>query len=147
MKAENVNVPINFVSDLKSMVEMVKEFHNTYSCPIAESPAFPDDKLRQLRVRLLNEEVMELNSAMVNEDMIEVADGIVDCLYILIGTAITYGIADALPNLFAEVHHSNMSKLHDGKVVKREDGKVIKGPQYTPPQLGKIISEFVNAQL
>ena len=40
----------------------------------------------------------------------------------------------------SEVHRSNMSKLgEDGKPIYREDGKILKGPNYTPPDLRKVL--------
>jgi predicted HAD superfamily Cof-like phosphohydrolase len=69
-----------------------------------------------------------------------VADAITDCFYILIGTAIEYGIADKLPQLFDEVHKSNMSKLDEnGNPIYREDGKVMKSNNYKSPNISDII--------
>lgn len=43
------------------------------------------------------------------------------------------------------VFESNMSKLgEDGKPLRREDGKVLKGPNYKPPVLTDIVTEFRN---
>ena len=61
-----------------------------------------------------------------------------DLQYVLSGYAVTFGID--LDTAFSLVHHSNMSKLGvDGKPIKREDGKVIKGPNYSPPNLSKLV--------
>jgi predicted HAD superfamily Cof-like phosphohydrolase len=69
-----------------------------------------------------------------------VADAIADCLYILYGTALEWGLGDKLPVIFDEVHRSNMSKLGaDGKPIYREDGKILKGENYTPPQIKDIV--------
>ena len=95
-----------------------------------------------LRHKLLQEEVGELLDASMSSGgtLVDVADAITDCFYILIGTAIEYGIADKLPALFTEVHESNMSKLgEDGKPIYREDGKVMKGPNYKKPNLKSIV--------
>lgn len=41
---------------------------------------------------------------------------------------------------FKEVHRSNMSKLGaDGKPIFRADGKVLKGPNFTPPDLTRVL--------
>lgn len=43
---------------------------------------------------------------------------------------------------FAEVHRSNMSKFDDeGKPVRNADNKVIKGPNYSPPDMLRILEE------
>lgn len=45
-----------------------------------------------------------------------------------------------LPEVFDEVHKSNMSKLgDDGKPIYRKDGKVIKGPNYKKPNLERFV--------
>jgi len=76
----------------------------------------------------------------ITGDVAEVADAIADCFYILIGTAIEYGIAEKLPAIFDEVHRSNMSKLgEDGKPIYREDNKIMKGPNYSRPKLDDIV--------
>ena len=63
-----------------------------------------------------------------------------DMIYIIYGTAITYGIH--LDDVFAEIQASNMSKLGiDGKPIYREDGKVLKGENYFPPNIKAIIEQ------
>lgn len=80
----------------------------------------------------------ELTTACRQHDLVAIADGIVDVLYVVYGTAVTYGLdADAL---LREVHRSNMSKLDtDGKPLIRSDGKVLKGPAYNPPNLRPLL--------
>ena len=76
------------------------------------------------------------------EDCVKVFDALVDQLYILIGTAHAFGMADALEAGFEEVHRSNMTKLDaDGKPVYREDGKVIKSALFQAPDLDKVLKE------
>ena len=53
---------------------------------------------------------------------------------------------NVIEDVFDEVHRSNMSKLgSDGKPIYREDGKVLKGPNFSPPNLEKFLSD--NGQL
>jgi predicted HAD superfamily Cof-like phosphohydrolase len=59
---------------------------------------------------------------------------------------ISHGMQDVIEDIFDEVHRSNMSKLGpDGKPLYREDGKVLKGPNYSPPNVSKYLSD--NGQL
>ena len=121
-------------------IEQVREFHLKFKQPILEVPTIPNSERISLRHRLLMEEVQELNLAAINNDIVEVADGIVDCLYILFGTAHEFGLANLLPELFSEIQRSNLSKLDkDGNAIFREDGKVIKSELFTKPNLKKII--------
>lgn len=119
----------------------VREFQQAFGQPVGTTPANLTPARATLRHSLLWEEVMELRAAMINGNLTETADGIVDCLYILYGTAIELGLDNILVEMFSEVHNSNMSKLgEDGKPVYREDGKVLKGPNYFKPNLADIIS-------
>lgn len=88
---------------------------------------------------LLEEEVKELSEASSSRDLVAIADALGDCVYVLYGTALTYGID--LDAVIAEIHRSNMSKLGPGRrPLLRFDGKVIKGPFYTPPDLAPIVA-------
>ena len=118
--------------------EKVKEFHNTYGVITHTKPTFPDTDTTILRVDLIEEELKELNEALAEKDIIEVADALTDLLYVIYGMGDVFGID--LDKTFAEVHRSNMSKLgEDGKPVRRADGKVLKGPNYSPPDLTFIM--------
>ena len=127
---------------MNKQLKQVGDFQKAFGGFIGEEPSFPPLERRVLRQKLLQEEVLELHEAWSNEDIVEVADAITDCLYILFGTAIEFGLQDKLEAFFDEVHGSNMSKLNEyGKPIYREDGKVMKGPFYYKPNLKKIINE------
>ena len=59
--------------------------------------------------------------------------------YVLSGIVLLHGIQHRVPDMFLEVHNSNMSKLENGKILKRADGKIIKGSEYFKPNLKKFI--------
>jgi predicted HAD superfamily Cof-like phosphohydrolase len=125
---------------MKTEIEMVKDFQKVFGHPVADSPKYLSTDRCLMRHNILSEEVGELLGAMVNKNLTEVADAIADCIYILYGTAIEFGISDKMEAVFHEVHRSNMSKLgEDGKPIYREDGKVVKGPNYTKPDIASII--------
>jgi predicted HAD superfamily Cof-like phosphohydrolase len=126
---------------MNKQLKQVEDFQKAFGSFIGEGPSFPPLERCVLRQRLLQEEVLELHEAWSNKDIVEVADAITDCLYILFGTAIEFGLHDKLEALFDEVHGSNMSKLDlDGKPIYRNDGKVMKGPNYYKPNLKNIIN-------
>lgn len=130
---------------MKNEIEMVAEFHLAFGHPVLSEPEMPSEGRRNLRVWLLEEEFNEHRSAMQNGNFVESVDGLVDCLYILFGTAHEMGIAPLLPALFAEVHRSNMSKLDaNGKAIYSEAGKVMKGANYSRPDLASIIGTLNN---
>lgn len=127
---------------MEKQIKHVEEFYRAYNIPIPEGMRFLHKERALLRHKLIQEEVGELLEASMSSQgtLVDVADAITDCFYILIGTALEYGIANKLPALFDEVHSSNMSKLDEnGKPIYREDGKVMKGPGYKKPNLKDII--------
>jgi predicted HAD superfamily Cof-like phosphohydrolase len=93
-------------------------------------PHIPDKKYLELRKALIKEEVKETLDAMDREDMVEIADGIVDSIVVLLGTAVTYGID--LRKIWNIIHETNMAKK-DGPV--REDGKKLKPEGWKPPDI------------
>jgi len=116
----------------------VKTFMNTYGQEIRDNASFPDKKIVQLRIDLIQEELNELKDAINNNDIIEVADALTDILYVTYGAGHSFGIN--LDKCFNEVQDSNMSKLDENKQpIYNDNGKVMKGPNYFPPNLKKII--------
>ncbi len=116
----------------------VKEFMKTFGQEIEESPKFPSDKVLKLRIDLIKEELCELEEAIKNKDLIEVADALTDILYVTYGAGHAFGIN--LDACFDEVQRSNMSKLDlNGKPIYSQQGKVLKGPNYFAPNLSKFI--------
>lgn len=112
----------------------VETFMKLAGQEIPEKPVMPGLKIETLRWDLIEEELKELERA---ENTTEAADAIADLLYVVIGTAVAYGIN--IGPIFDEVHRSNMSKFIDGH--RREDGKWIKGPSYSPANLEPLIQE------
>lgn len=118
----------------------VKEFHETYGAYISEESKLPDPSIRELRKSLLQEEFDEYMKAEEDNDLVEIADALGDMMYIIYGTAISYGIP--LDDIFNEIHASNMSKLgEDGKPIRREDGKILKGPNFFRPDIAKFLKK------
>lgn len=91
-----------------------------------------------LRQALIEEEVGELRQAALAGDIVGIADALADIVYVAYGSACVYGID--LDAVLDEVHASNMTKLGaDGCPVRRADGKVLKGPDYRPPDIGRVL--------
>ena len=118
--------------------EKVGNFMKTFGQEVKKKPSFSSDKINKLRLDLIAEELGELKLAMKNNDLLEVADALTDILYVTYGAGHAFGIN--LDKCFKEVQNSNMSKLDDnGKPIYNDSGKVMKGPNYSPPDLKKII--------
>ena len=115
-------------------------FMKTFGQEVKNKPSFSTDKINQLRISLIQEELDELKEAMTNNDLLEVADALTDLLYVTYGAGHAFGID--LDKCFNEVQNSNMSKLgEDGKPIYNELGKVMKGPNYFKPDLTKFVNK------
>ena len=113
-------------------------FMKTFGQEVKNKPSFSTDKINNLRIDLIKEELDELTVAMKKRDLLEVADALTDILYVTYGAGHAFGIN--LDKCFEEVQKSNMSKLgKDGKPIFNDSGKVMKGPNYFKPDLSKFI--------
>lgn len=120
---------------------MVEEFHHKFSILAQATPTDLNEETKRLRVRLIEEEFGELKEAMAGDDLAAVAKEMADLLYVVYGTAVSYGI-DMDP-VFREVHRSNMSKVGG---YKREDGKWVKPATYSPARIEPILAEQAPVQ-
>lgn len=126
-------------------VQDVAAFHVVTDTPVLGVPAFCSHERLRLRHDLIAEEVDEMLSGAEERDMVEVADGIIDSIYVLIGMGLELGLPMA--ELWAEVQRSNMAKAvkqPDGsfKVVYRADGKILKPDGWTPPDIAGILRAY-----
>lgn len=121
--------------------QMVLEFQQTFKQVWEDKPTIPDIHTQELRDRLFVEELDELRTAFAENNLIEIADGLGDLLYILLGTANACGID--LEPVFQEIHRSNMTKI--GGTVN-EYGKLIKPPTYSKPDLEPILQKQIESR-
>ena len=118
--------------------EKVRLFMTTFGQEVKKKSGLSTDKINNLRINLIEEEVIELKDAINKRDIKEVADALTDILYVTYGAGHAFGIN--LDNCFEEVQKSNMSKLgKDNKPIYNEHGKVMKGPDYFKPDLSKFL--------
>ena len=116
----------------------VGTFMKTFGQEVKTKPSFSSDKINKLRIDLIKEELEELQEAMKNNDLLEVADALTDILYVTYGAGHAFGID--LDKCFDEVQNSNMSKLgENGEPIYNESGKVMKGPNYFKPNLNQFL--------
>ena len=118
--------------------EKVGLFMKTFGQEVKTTPGLSNDKINDLRINLIREELNELIEAMKMKDLKEVVDALTDILYVTYGAGHAFGVN--LDKCFEEVQKSNMSKLgEDGKPIYNESGKVMKGPNYFKPDLSKFL--------
>ena len=118
--------------------EKVGLFMKTFGQEVKNKPSLSSEKINNLRISLINEELEEFKEAIKNNDLKEAIDALTDILYVTYGAGHAFGVN--LDKCFEEVQRSNMSKLgSDGKPIFNEAGKVMKGPKYFKPNLKKIL--------
>lgn len=142
---------------MNKSLQQVAEFHSTFEHPIAEGPYAKESlKIRQLRIKLLFEELAELAEASDckgtmeklclqyaqtislqtdgdNVDKTEELDALCDIQYVLNGKILTSGLHSIFDNAFDTVHHNNMAKVHRDKAHAEETIRVLKSrPQHGP---------------
>lgn len=123
---------------------MLNQFHSAFGIKqFIDLDSYGRDKLAKVRLAIIAEEFKEVTDEMLDlingeGDRAKLAKEIADLIYVLYGTAAVLDIP--MYPVFAEVHHSNMSKLgDDGKPVLRADGKVLKGPNYAPADIEAVL--------
>lgn len=145
----------------------VAEFHRTFQHPVLAQPQIPSEQRCRLRVNLIAEELSELEDAIKDNDIVEIADALCDIQYVLAGAIHEFGLGAKFSDLFDEVQRSNMSKAcrtveeaeatiahyqerdgseciyeeKDGKylVYRKDDRKTMKSINYSPVDLEKIL--------
>ena len=112
---------------MSSEFDDIQAFREKFEMPMHESPTF-DARLLQTRKVYLYEELGELHAATETCDLVEVADALVDLVYIIKGTAAGLGLNwDAL---WSTVHNSNMAKKRADTADESKRGIV--GDVYKP---------------
>jgi len=95
-------------------------------------------RLALARASLMIEELTELIEALRSGSELQLADGLADLMYCVVGTGVAYGIPVEL--IFQEVHRSNMTKTPGDK------HKVVKGPGYSPPDISGVLERWRATQ-
>jgi predicted HAD superfamily Cof-like phosphohydrolase len=148
---------------------MTKHFHDVFGHPVVEEPKIPTEDRWMLRIKLLREEIQEMEDALKEGNLVEVADAAADAGFILGGTIHEFGLGKKFPEIFSEVYRSNMSKMcnteqeaqdtinsytqkgiatsyrnngHGGFVVTRDqDNKVLKYVGWSEPNIKSILDK------
>ncbi len=150
-------------------LNQVADFHHTFKHPVLAEPTIPSPERCQLRVDLIAEELKELQEAIADNDLVEIADALCDIQYVLSGAVLEFGLAGKFRTLFDEVQRSNMSKacktLEEAEatikhykenkdtdcymvaegdlylIYRTSDNKTLKSINYSPADLKSILEE------
>ena len=154
--------------DQPQTLALVAQFHNTFKHPILQEPKIPEEARCKLRVALIAEELKEFEVAILENDIVAVADALCDIQYVLSGAILEFGLGEKFGKLFDEVQRSNMSKAcnseaealetiefykqKDGTecyfreeagkwlIYRKSDNKTLKSIRYSPADLDTIIN-------
>ncbi|AWN03419.1 MazG-like nucleotide pyrophosphohydrolase [Microbacterium phage Count] len=157
-----------------SMQRDVEEFMRRCDQEVKTYPELPEEEVKALRIRLMVEELLgstkisgypdaktpeynpwglvndksdELVQSILNNDLVGIADGLADVLYVVFGTAAAFGID--IQEVFDEVHRSNLSKTvwseEQQRYIYAKDagGKTIKPDTYSPADLEPIVQRQI----
>mgnify|MGYP005686700089 FL=1 len=116
--------------------EDVENFMTAGDQPIQENLTL-NGAQPELYMNLITEEYKETLEAFQEQDMIEVADGLADMVWVIMGMCSSCGID--FEKVWNEVKASNMSKFIDGKAIKNEAGKIMKPESYFHPDIKKAL--------
>lgn len=124
---------------MRRLLADVAAFHFATGTPVLKEPALPSPERRDLRQKLIREEYNEYMLAEVGHDLVGIADSLADLVYVVVGTALEYGIP--LDKVWNAVQQANMRKIDPstGKVRKREDGKVLKPEGWVAPPIETLV--------
>jgi predicted HAD superfamily Cof-like phosphohydrolase len=157
----------------KTNFEQVVEFNKLFGVPVFDKlnkKIFENnEKLANLRLSLIKEEVSELQDAFEKRDFKEIIDSLTDILYVVYGMGASFGID--LDKSHDIVHKSNMSKLckteeeaietvewysrqqtrYDSPTYKKSSdfwivfnestGKILKSVNYIPADFAELFEE------
>lgn len=140
------------------MIEQIKHWREVFGLPNRTIPRIPNDKELSLAMNLIYEESDELDDAIQNKSLNEIADAIGDLYFVVTQMAMVCGLNPE--ELVQKVYDSNMSKLCKTEdetiqtvsaylqkgikthieqkdeyfiIKRREDGKVLKSIKFKEP--------------
>ena len=114
----------------------VEDFMTAGDQPIKKELSLKGEQ-QNLYMNLITEEYRETIEAFDNDDLIEVADGLADMVWVIMGMCSSCGID--FNKVWEEVRASNMSKFVDGRAIKNEAGKIMKPETYFKPNIKKVL--------
>ena len=126
---------------LDEMLDMVAQFQIATEQTLNLEPTLLNIKESNLRYELMAEENKEYFHAVVQKDKVEIADALIDQMYVLLGTINSHGMQSMFLEAFSRVHENNMTKVGpDGKVLRDPSGKILKPSGFKAVDLTDLIN-------
>lgn len=119
------------MKEFRSLTDRLVAFNGRFGLPVRTKPTVIDnqEEIDQFLGKL-DEEVTELRRAVMERELVRIADGLGDALYVIAGVAVQYGLD--IDQIIDTVHRSNMTK------GSSKTGGPVKGDAYRRPMLEAI---------
>lgn len=104
-----------------------------------KNPIYEDGVVTRRALSFVEEELYELQDALLAKDEVEVVDAICDILFTTLGVAAKAGVSHIVENAFDEVCRSNDTKLLGN--YQKSDKKTGKSEHYREPQIKDMIDQ------
>ena len=121
-------------------------FHERFGLPHQgdkREPHLISKELSDFRLQFLQEELDELREGYEKEDLVKIADALIDLVYVALGTAHFHHLP--WEELFDEVQRSNLEKIRaDNKSQSRRNSvfDVVKPKEWQPPRIALVLSRY-----
>ena len=123
-----------------SMTEDIEEFSKKFNLPHLDKPGLLDSELMAFRLDFMIEELNETMNAYYDGNLEEVFDGLLDLMYVTLGTAWMMNLN--MEEGWLRVHHANMQKerVKNAGESKRNSPYDLKKPEgWRPPYLKDLL--------
>ena len=139
-----------------NMIEDVREFHERFGIDYDGKPRFLPEDLLRFRLKFLHEELVEYHlhqlphadgmpDDQVVQHLAQQLDGLVDLIYVTIGTAYLQGFD--LEEAWRRVHQANMTKVRANSAqdsTRNYIGDVVKPPNFIPPDHTDLVADHAH---
>lgn len=128
------------MGDSEDLFAMVAAFHEKFQLKPTDGPAFPVDELVHLKLLHMQEELDEVRAAVMMEDLEQFFDGLIDLVYVALGTAYLSGLQ--FNKGFRRVHEANMQKVRavtQDQSKRRSTYDIVKPAGWVPPELSDLL--------
>lgn len=128
---------------MDKLLNQLIEFHKKFGIPVGEYIGDTTKGQQHLHYKLMLEELNEFKDGCDKDNIVEIADGLGDVLFVLLSSVVAHGLQDCFQEVFDEICSSNMSKLDEnGNVIYRDDGKIMKSSNYFRPRISDILNKY-----
>lgn len=107
------------------LFKAVRAFHEKFDIPVSDKPQMLDKERFEFRCQLHYEEQKEFEAAFVSGDMVKIADGLGDLLFVITGTCIEFGLP--MEEILNAISEANLRK-------QPSEPKPVKGEGWVGPE-------------